>query len=117
MDVLGVDQSAAICRIGRPSSQPAVASMWSTTWLRKRTLGTAGRLLRGQRHGTEPSSPRVAPRREKAGLHELSSVSSMARIRGGFDESYPYPSAYESPYPETKAIGEQAVLARTARNY
>ncbi len=29
----------------------------------------------------------------------------------GVDESYPYPSAYESPYPETKAIGEQAVLA------
>jgi nucleoside-diphosphate-sugar epimerase len=29
----------------------------------------------------------------------------------GVDEGYPYPGAYESPYPETKAIGEQAVLA------
>lgn len=29
----------------------------------------------------------------------------------GIDESTPYPSTYESPYPETKALGEQAVLA------
>ena len=29
----------------------------------------------------------------------------------GVDESYPYPNDYESPYPETKAIGEQVVLA------
>jgi nucleoside-diphosphate-sugar epimerase len=28
----------------------------------------------------------------------------------GVDESYPYPSAYESPYPHTKALGEQLVL-------
>ncbi|MEJ5308129.1 MAG: NAD-dependent epimerase/dehydratase family protein [Anaerolineae bacterium] len=29
----------------------------------------------------------------------------------GVDESYPYPSRYESPYPHTKAIAEQAVMA------
>lgn len=28
----------------------------------------------------------------------------------GVDESYPYPPAYESPYPHTKALGEQLVL-------
>jgi nucleoside-diphosphate-sugar epimerase len=29
----------------------------------------------------------------------------------GVDESYPYPAHYESPYPHTKAIAEQAVMA------
>ncbi|HQE91485.1 MAG TPA: NAD-dependent epimerase/dehydratase family protein [Anaerolineae bacterium] len=29
----------------------------------------------------------------------------------GVDESYPYPAHYESPYPHTKAIAEQAVIA------
>jgi nucleoside-diphosphate-sugar epimerase len=29
----------------------------------------------------------------------------------GVDESYPYPDHYESPYPHTKAIAEQAVMA------
>ncbi|MGC9397472.1 MAG: NAD-dependent epimerase/dehydratase family protein [Anaerolineae bacterium] len=29
----------------------------------------------------------------------------------GVDESYPYPTHYESPYPHTKAIAEQAVMA------
>jgi 2-alkyl-3-oxoalkanoate reductase len=29
----------------------------------------------------------------------------------GVDESYPYPTRYESPYPHTKAIAEQAVVA------
>ena len=29
----------------------------------------------------------------------------------GVDESYPYPARYESPYPHTKAIAEQAVAA------
>jgi nucleoside-diphosphate-sugar epimerase len=29
----------------------------------------------------------------------------------GVDESYPYPTHYESPYPHTKAIAEQAVTA------
>lgn len=29
----------------------------------------------------------------------------------GIDESYPYPDHYESPYPETKALAEQHVIA------
>lgn len=35
-------------------------------------------------------------------------------IAGG-DESMPYPSRYEGPYPETKALAEQAVLMAAAR--
>lgn len=29
----------------------------------------------------------------------------------GVDEAYPYPETYESPYPETKALGERRVIA------
>jgi 2-alkyl-3-oxoalkanoate reductase len=34
-----------------------------------------------------------------------------APIRKGVDERVPYPEHYESPYPETKAIGEQHAIA------
>jgi nucleoside-diphosphate-sugar epimerase len=34
----------------------------------------------------------------------------------GVDESYPYPNDYESPYPHTKAIAEQKVIAANKRD-
>jgi nucleoside-diphosphate-sugar epimerase len=34
----------------------------------------------------------------------------------GVDESYPYPDTYESPYPHTKAIAEQKVIATNGQN-
>lgn len=51
-----------------------------------------------------------------AGVRKLVYTSSPSVIFDGtnqrnVDESIPYPDHYESPYPETKAIGEQRVLA------
>jgi nucleoside-diphosphate-sugar epimerase len=34
----------------------------------------------------------------------------------GIDENYPYPSRYESPYPHTKALGEQRVIDANCDN-
>ena len=50
------------------------------------------------------------------GVHKLIYTSSPSVIfdgkpQEGVDESYPYPARYESPYPHTKAIAEQAVIA------
>lgn len=50
------------------------------------------------------------------GIRKLVHTSSPSVIFDGkdqesVDETYPYPDTYESPYPETKAIGEQHVIA------
>ncbi len=50
------------------------------------------------------------------GVRKLINTSSPSvifdgRPQEGVDESYPYPARYESPYPHTKAIAEQAVTA------
>lgn len=52
----------------------------------------------------------------KCGTPKLVNTSSPSVIfdgkpQEGVDESYPYPAHYESPYPHTKAIAEQAVAA------
>ena len=67
-------------------------------------------------HGTEHV---IAGCRQHA-IRDLVYTSSPSVAHGGGDieggdESLPYPDRYEAPYPETKALGEQAVMAASDR--
>ncbi len=109
----------AACRGGDGSPVDVIdrpPSTWSTTWLPEPACGPVQRLLRSQRHG-HGQRDRGLPchGRPQTGLHELlRSVIFDGTDQRNVDESMPYPNHYESPYPETKAIGEQRVLAASS---
>lgn len=62
---------------------------------------------------------RVVRAAERAGVPKLVYTSTPSVVHGegdlkGVDESQPYPSRFQTPYAQTKALAEQFVLARTA---